>query len=257
MSVEKMPGHWVLARVGKRVLRPGGRMLTERMLGGLGIRADDEVVEFAPGLGVTARRVLAGSPRGYTGVERDESAAVEVRRWLRGTSQRCVVGSAMHTGLADGHGTVVYGEAMLTMHTQAQKQAILREAFRVLRPGGRYGIHEMSLEPGDLGEEERGAIQRDLSAAIRVGARPLTRGEWRELLEQSGFEVSLVAEAPMSLLEPGRLLEDEGVLGVARIVSRLALDAGARARVLGMREAFRRHRHRIGAVALVARKPAG
>jgi len=27
--------------------------------------------------------------------------------------------------------------------------------------------------------------------------------------------------------------------------------------VLGMREAFRRHRHRIGAVALVALKPAG
>ena len=27
-----VPGHWLLARLGKRVLRPGGKELTERML---------------------------------------------------------------------------------------------------------------------------------------------------------------------------------------------------------------------------------
>lgn len=251
----KMPGHWVLARVGKRVLRPGGRGLTERMLEGLEIGADDEVVELAPGLGVTARRVLERSPRGYIGVERDESAASEVRRWLQGARQRCVVGSAMKTGLPDGHGTVVYGEAMLTMHTQAQKRSILREAFRVLRPGGRYGIHELSLEPEELSGEQREAIQRDLSAAIRVGARPLTCAEWRVMLEEEGFRVRAIATAPMSLLEPGRMIEDEGLLGVARMAVRLARDPGARARVMEMRGVFRKHQRHIGAVALVAEKP--
>ena len=29
---DKMPGHWLMARMGKRVLRPGGRELTEVML---------------------------------------------------------------------------------------------------------------------------------------------------------------------------------------------------------------------------------
>ena len=29
---EDMPGHWLLARLGKRVLRPGGRALTEQLL---------------------------------------------------------------------------------------------------------------------------------------------------------------------------------------------------------------------------------
>ena len=28
LKTEKMPGHWVLARLGKRVLRPGGMELT-------------------------------------------------------------------------------------------------------------------------------------------------------------------------------------------------------------------------------------
>ena len=49
LKTEKMPGHWVLARLGKRVLRPGGMELTRRMLKHLAIKPSDEVIEFAPG----------------------------------------------------------------------------------------------------------------------------------------------------------------------------------------------------------------
>ena len=58
LKTEKMPGHWLLARLGKRVLRPGGRQLTNRMIEALNIRPSDEVIEFAPGLGATARLTL-------------------------------------------------------------------------------------------------------------------------------------------------------------------------------------------------------
>jgi hypothetical protein len=58
-SVEKMPGHWLLARMGKRVLRPGRLELTHWLLGELSVTAPDDVVEFAPGLGVTARMTLS------------------------------------------------------------------------------------------------------------------------------------------------------------------------------------------------------
>ena len=51
---EKMPGHWLLAKMGKRVLRPGGLELTRRLLSELAVTAVDDVVEFAPGLGITA-----------------------------------------------------------------------------------------------------------------------------------------------------------------------------------------------------------
>ena len=54
-----MQGHWVLARMGKKVLRPGGIELTKEMVDSLTIGAADEIVEFAPGLGVTARLTLA------------------------------------------------------------------------------------------------------------------------------------------------------------------------------------------------------
>jgi hypothetical protein len=58
LKTEKMPGHWVLARLGKRVLRPGGMELTRRMLERLAIKPSDEVIEFAPGMGTTARLTL-------------------------------------------------------------------------------------------------------------------------------------------------------------------------------------------------------
>jgi hypothetical protein len=55
LKAEKMPGHWLLARLGKRVLRPGGRHLPQRMIEALNIQPTDAVIEFAPGLGETAR----------------------------------------------------------------------------------------------------------------------------------------------------------------------------------------------------------
>ena len=79
MDAAKMPGHWLLLRLGKRVLRPGGVELTRRMLDGLNIQPDDDVVEFGPGLGVTARLTLARKPHSYVGIERDENAARIVR----------------------------------------------------------------------------------------------------------------------------------------------------------------------------------
>ena len=99
MKMQKMPGHWVLARLGKRVLRPGGMQLTRTMLAALRIQSPDDVVEFAPGMGITAQLTLQLDPKSYTAVERDESAAKIVSGYLKGGRQRCVVGSASDTGL--------------------------------------------------------------------------------------------------------------------------------------------------------------
>ncbi len=138
-----MPGHWLLAKLGKRVLRPGGLALTRAMLDRLNIQTQDSVIEFAPGLGVTARLALSRQPMAYTAVERDATAAAEVQHYLKGPQQSCLIGTAEQTGLPDQSGTVVYGEAMLTMQGAEQKARIVAEAFRLLKPGGRYGIHEL------------------------------------------------------------------------------------------------------------------
>ena len=63
---------------------------------------------------------------------------------------------------------------MLTMQGPTQKSEIVREAARILKAGGRYGIHELCLVPDHLDEAIKLEIQHVLSQTIHVGARPLT-----------------------------------------------------------------------------------
>ena len=251
---EKMPGHWLLARLGKRVLRPGGLELTQRLLEALRIGPSDEVVEFAPGLGVTAKLTLGRHPRRYTAVERDPVAAEQVRRLLAGPDQRCVIGFAEESGLPAGSATVVYGEAMLSMQLPTTKDRIVAEAARLLQPGGRYGLHELCLVPDDLDEAVAKAIARDLSEHIHVGVQPLSAAGWRALLESRRFEVMAEVLAPMHLLEPWRVFRDEGWWGAARFLLNVLRSPTARRRVRSMQQVFRRHREHLAAIMLVGCK---
>jgi SAM-dependent methyltransferase len=252
-DAETVPGHWLLARLGKRVLRPGGAGLTARMLAQCRI-ADADVVELAPGLGRTATEVLAAGPRSYTGVDQDPDAAriVDALVGERGT---CRQGEAADTGLPDAAADLVIGEAMLTMQGERGKRAIVAEAARLLRPGGRYAIHELGLLPDGLDAETATAVRQELARAIRVNARPMTRAEWTALLEEAGLVVDWVGTAPMALLAMRRNLADEGLRGTARIVRNVLRDPGARRRVLAMRRAFRARRHELTGIALVAHRP--
>lgn len=143
---------------------------------------------------------------------------------------------------------------MLSMQPGTTKERIIAEAARLLRPGGRYGIHELCLVPDDVSEDLRQKIQRDLSGEIHVGVRPLTCLEWRELLAAAGFEVVCQRTAPMQLLEPRRLVQDEGVLGATRFAWNVATHSDARRRVLNMRRVFRKYAEHLAAVAIVGRK---
>lgn len=252
---DSVAGHWLLARLGKRVLRPGGVGLTRTMLAAADV-ADADVLELAPGLGRTAAEILSRAPRSYVGAEQDPEAAETVRGVIaRAGSGTVRVADAADTGLPDSSRDVVIGEAMLTMQGEGAKHAIVAEAARVLRPGGRYAIHELALTPDTVSEEISTEIRQSLARAIKVNARPLTIAEWSRLLSDHGLVIDRVVTAPMALLQPRRIVADEGFFGALRFASNLLLNPDARQRVLTMRITFRKHRERLTAVAIVARKP--
>jgi hypothetical protein len=254
VDVSKMAGHWLLAKMGKKVLRPGGLELTRKMLEELDIETEDDVVEFAPGPGITARMTIEKNPASFIAIEKDEAAARRVRRLLTGESQTCHLGMAEKTGLPAESATVVYGEAMLTMLTDIKKREVVGEAARILKPGGRYGIHELCITPGDIDDSLQKTIRSELSSAIHVGASPLTAKLWEQILDDEGFDVQRVIFQPFLLLEPKRLLQDEGLIGAARFAFNLLTHGEAHRSILKMKNAFKKYRANLSGIAIVATK---
>ena len=135
------------------------------------------------------------------------------------------------------------------------KAAIITEARRLLRPGGRYAIHELALTPDALVTSVKTGIQQTLARTIKVNARTLTVAGWRALPDEHGLRIEQVETAPMALLQPRRLIADEGIHGAARFIDNVLTQPDTRRRVLAMRRTFRRYGHHVVAVAIIASKP--
>ncbi|WP_017260276.1 methyltransferase domain-containing protein [Pedobacter arcticus] len=253
-SIEKAESYDLLNRVGKKVLRPGGLQLTQKLLTQLNIGPEDDVVEFAPGLGFTASITLSKYPKSYTGIERDGITVGRLKKKFPNKSCTFIIADVAKSGLLAGCASKVYGEAMLTMHADRRKTEIIAEAYRLLKPGGLYGIHELGLNTDEISDIASSRIKKELAQVSHVNARPLSNKEWVELLEQQGFRVLAVETSEMLLLEPKRMLADEGLINFLHIIWNLITRAEIRERVFALRKTFKKHRNNLHAVAIVAKK---
>lgn len=250
-----MQGHWLFAKLGKRILRPGGRLLTARLLEQAKPASSDDIVELGPGVGATAEVLLRSNPHTYRGVDPNPEGRDAVKDILRRhPDAEYVVADAQDTGLPDASADLVVGEAMLTIQSQEAKHAIVAEAARLLRPGGRYAMHEMAWLP-DFTDEERETARKELSRVIKVGARPLTLEGWTELLAAHGLVAEWHDRAPLHLLEPRRLISDEGLWGALRFWNNARRIPGARDRLKAMRQGFQLQGKLMGGIVILARKP--
>lgn len=251
-----LQGHWLLAKLGKKVLRPGGKKLTNWMIDNAN-PTNKRVVEFAPGLGITAAEILDRNPKTYTGVDQDPDAAtattLSTKQARLGIPTEVINGVASDTGLPAGSADLVVGEAMLTMQGEKGKAAIVSEANHILATGGRYAIHELLLTPNNVDQTVADNLRKALATTIKVNARPLTATEWSELLENNGFKVLSIKVAPMGLLQPKQMIEDEGPR-VLKIMFNLARNPQARKRVLAMRKVFSENAQNLGAISIIAEK---
>lgn len=137
-------------------------------------------------------------------------------------------------------------------YSHHRKSEIVKEAYRILRKGGMYGIHELGLIHTD--EQLKKKIQRNLAQSIKVNARPLEQDEWINLLEKEGFKVTLIETNAMSLLEPKRIIDDEGFFRSLKIGFNILTHPKARKRILEMRKVFKKYQTNINAVVIIAEK---
>ena len=251
-EISKAQGHWILAKMGKKVLRPGGKELTQKLIEALHINPQDNIVEFAPGLGFTAGLALAAHPKSYTGIDADRDAINRLQKRIKGCHINFKLANAAQTGLESESKDKVIGEAMLTMHADHRKAEIIKESYRILKKGGIYAIHELGLR--DVDESLKDHIQRDLALTIKVNARPLTEQEWCGLLKDEGFSIKEVFINEMHLLETKRIIDDEGLWGTLKIGFNILCNRAARLRVNDMRKTFQKHQQHMNSIVIIAEK---
>lgn len=253
-TINTEQGHWILAKIGKKVLRPGGKELTLKLIEKLKISSEDELVEFAPGMGYTASLLFRKNPKSYIGIELNEEAAQKLRSSLKNANYKVLNASAAKTGLENSSVDKVIGEAMLTMQADKRKSEIISEAFRILKKGGLYSIHELGLIPNEIDSKVKESIQRKLAQVTKVNARPLTQKEWCTILENEGFKIKEVFSSPMHLLRPKRVINDEGIFRTLKIGFNILTNPQARKRIIKMRSIFKEYEQQIAAFGIIAEK---
>ena len=102
-------------------------------------------------------------------------------------------GEIEHIPLPDNSVDVIISNCVINL--SADKERVLREAFRVLKPGGRFAVSDV-VTRGDIAPEIR------QSALLWVGcvAGALDESEYREKLETAGFE--LISIEPTRIYRP-------------------------------------------------------
>lgn len=252
ISYDKMAGHWILAKLGKRVLRPGGAKLSEWMLETLKIKNTDDVLELAPGIGATARKIFEKGPKTYTAIDREKNVIEDLSSKFKSTNRNFIETRAEEMSFSENSYSVILGEAYLTMQANPVKEKIVSEIYRVLKINGRYGLHELCVDSDN--EERAKKIKLELSKSIRVNASPLTKSEWENMLQKCGFKIEAISVRPMSLLRIKRVIEDEGLLRFLKFSFNLLLNPEARKRVLEMRKVFEEYKNELSAISIVASK---
>ncbi len=252
-SIESVPGHVFLAKMGKKLLRPGGRRATEELFTLADLKPGERVCEIATNRAVTAMELAGRFGVEVDGVDASEDFLSLARRNVaaRGLQDRVRlhVGKGHELPFDDGSFDVVTAEAVITMLPLKRKAETVTEAARVLRPGGRLVIHELAW--ADDTETE---IQKELVAAIRHGANPLTMEQWKALATEAGLGDVTVRTGMMSLMSPRGLIRDEGIGGVCRIGFNVLRTRGAFSRFKTMARFFRRHHQRLRYIVMCAVK---
>jgi ubiquinone/menaquinone biosynthesis C-methylase UbiE len=127
-----------------------GRAASLEIAEALGVGKGDRVVDLGSGLGGPARTVAELTGCAVTGVDLTPEfteAAATLSEWTGLSARtRFQVGDATATGLTDES-----ADAAMTVHVAmniADKPALYAEAFRLLRPGGRFVVYDVAKGDG-------------------------------------------------------------------------------------------------------------
>jgi ubiquinone/menaquinone biosynthesis C-methylase UbiE len=170
----------------------------------------DVVLDLGSGGGIdvllSARRVgPTGRALGLDMTDEMLALARETARRAGAENVEFLRGEIEHIPLPDASVDVVISNCVINL--SGDKRQVLREAFRVLRPGGRFAVSDVVVR-GDVPAE----VRRSMELWVGCVAGALEEGEFRALLLEAGFEAAEIE--PTRIYDPAdarSLLEDAGL----------------------------------------------
>jgi SAM-dependent methyltransferase len=149
------------------------------------LRPGETVLDLGSGGGIdvllSARRVSpGGTAYGLDATPEMIALARENAARAGAGNVRFLHGDIEDIPLPDGHVDVVISNCVINL--SADKPRVLAEAFRVLCPGGRFGVSDVIADDG-LDPEQRAAAEQQVGCIVGT----LTAGQYRDLLLAAGF----------------------------------------------------------------------
>ena len=182
------------------------------------LKAGETVLDLGSGGGIdvllSAKRVgPTGRAYGLDMTDDMLALANENKRKAGATNVEFLKGEIEHIPLPDNAVDVIISNCVVNL--SGDKRAVLREAFRVLKPGGRFAISDVCVR-GTVPAE----VRRNMELWIGCVAGALEEGEFLALLDEVGFVGSS--------LEPTRFYKSEDaaafLAGTGLDVAKVAAD---------------------------------
>ncbi|MEY2831280.1 MAG: hypothetical protein RLZZ574_538, partial [Cyanobacteriota bacterium] len=165
LNFATVPGHQVLAAVGKRILRPGGKAATEQLFTWANFQPGETVLELAASFGESAIEIAKRFNVRVVGIEKNLNSVAKARENIKaaGLSDRVTIleGDIFQLDEITDKFDYVLAEAILTMQSDVGKAKILSGIRNYLKPGGKFLSHEMLVR--DHAEQ----VRKSLSKSIR------------------------------------------------------------------------------------------
>src|SRR5258708_1374919 len=166
------------------------------------LREGETVLDLGSGGGIdvllSARRVgAAGKAYGLDMTDEMLALARENQRQAGVTNVEFLKGEIEAIPLPDAAVDVVISNCVINL--SGDKRRVLAEAFRVLRPGGRFAVADVVVR-GSL----PAALRRNLELWVGCVAGALEEAEFKELLREVGFETPEIEPPRVYRLEDAR-----------------------------------------------------
>jgi SAM-dependent methyltransferase len=174
------------------------------------LHAGETVLDLGSGGGIdvllSARRVgPTGKAYGLDMTDEMLALARENQRRAGVENVEFLKGHIEHIPLPDGSVDVIISNCVINL--SGDKPRVLAEAFRVLKPGGRFAVSDVIVR-GPVPPE----IRRSMELWVGCVAGALEEGEFARLLEEAGFEAIDIEPTRVYQVDDARaFLEGSGI----------------------------------------------